>query len=243
MLGIRANLSRNSNGNYLQISVITFLGVEIPVMPQTSMGMRRRLEEWSPGLFMLAAVMFLLSAAVTVVDIAVGAEQFRLEWGQLTVGLGWLAGLVGLLGLYRILAQWNRWVVRGAALFVGVGLIGYAIMTAGLIAIVAGVPEATLEPLEPLFLPLMLFGSVLTFPLFGIGCVRSDRISSATGVLLIAQTAAFLVNALTPTPAMFVLVVVLVLMLINVGISRLRRADARLADQRAMTTRGKSTGG
>ncbi len=208
-----------------------------------AMSTHSRFERWSPRLFLLAGVMLLLSAAVTVVDLAVGAETFRLQWGQLTVGLGWMAGLLGLLGINGILADGNRWLARIRAVLVGIGFVGYAIMTAGLVAIVAGIPEGELAALEPIFLPMMLVGSVLPFPLIGIACIRSDRFPSAMGVLLIAQTVAFIVNALTPTPASFVLVVLLVLMLINVVVGWLLRGAVHRPGRSSVAPTSESAGG
>lgn len=186
----------------------------------------KSLERWSSTLFLIAGTMFILSAVITLIDIAVGAEQFRLQWGQVTVGAGWMAGLVGLLGLYPSLAITDRRLVRIGALLTAIGLIGYVIMTVGILAIIAGVPEADLTPLEPVFLPLMLLGSVLTFPLFGVAILRSDVYPRTVGFLLLAQTIVFVINALTPTPATFVFFVVIGLVLINTGVGYLLRTDS-----------------
>lgn len=192
-------------------------------MPRSESTVWGSLEQWSATAFLVAGVMFVASAAVTVFDIAVGAEQLRLQLGQATVGAGWIAGLVGLLGLYSGLVKTNRWLARAGAFFTAIGLVGYLIMTVGVLAIFAGVPEASLEPAEPVFLPLMLLGSVLTFPLFGVAILRSADYPQIVGLLLVAQTVVFVVNALTPTPATFVLVVLIGLILINLGVGYLLR--------------------
>lgn len=183
------------------------------------------LERRSATAFLVGGGMFLLSGAVTVFDIAVGAEQFRLQLGQATVGAGWIAGLVGLLGLYPELADWKRWAMRGGVAAIVLGLVGYVIMTAGVLAIYAGVPESTLEPLQPVFLPLMLIGSVLPFPLFGLAVLRSDRYRQGIGGLLIGQTLVFLANIVTPTPATVVLVVLVGLIIVNVGVGYMLRRE------------------
>lgn len=174
--------------------------------------------------------MFVLSAAVTAFDIVVGAEQLRLQLGQATVGAGWIAGLVGLLGLYPGLADRNRWLVRGGGVFTVVGLVGYLLMTTGVLAIFAGVPESDLKPLEPVFLPLMLAGSVLTFPLFGVAILRTDVHSRTIGLLLLAQTTVFVVNVLTPSSATVVFVVLIGFVLINVSLGYLLRNGGDFAD-------------
>lgn len=191
----------------------------------------RWLKRWRATAFLVAGVMFVASAAVTVVDIAVGAEQLRLQLGQATVGAGWFAGLVGLLGLYPGLVDRNRWLVRVGAVFVALGLVGYAILTVGVLAIFAGVPEGDLAPLEPVFLPLMVVGSVLTFPLFGVAILRTDGQSRTVGILLIAQTVVFVVNAATPTPATLVLVVLIVLLVVNFGVGYLLRTERVATDR------------
>lgn len=192
------------------------------------------LERWSPAAFLVAGLMFLLSAAITVVDIAVGAEQLRLQLGQATVGAGWIAGLVGLLGLYPGLVDRNRWLVRAGAVFCAIGLVGYAIMTVGVLAIFAGAPEGDLAPLEPVFLPLMLAGSVLPFLLFGVASARTDVYPRGVGALLLVQVAIFVANVLTPTtptPATVVLVVLVGLLLVNVGVGYLLRTGGGRTDR------------
>lgn len=188
------------------------------------------LERWRATAFLVGGAMFLASAAVTAVDIAVGAEQLRLQLGQTTVGLGWIAGLVGLLGMYPALADRSRWLLRIGLVFTVAGLVGYAIMTAGVVAIIAGLPEADLEPLEPVFLPLMLVGSVLTFPAFGIACLRADDKSRLVGLLLLAQTGTFLANILTPATARVVFLVLVGFVAINVGLGLALRSEHRGRD-------------
>lgn len=181
------------------------------------------LERWRATAFLIAALWFALSVSITAFDIVVGAEQVRLQLGQATVGAGWMAGLVGLLGLYPRLVDRQRSLVRVGLVFTVVGLVGYAIMTVGVLAIFAGVPEGDVQPLQPVFLPLMLAGSVLTSPVFGLAILRSDARSRLVGMLLVAQTLVFIANALTPTPATVVFVVLLGLLLINVSVGHLLR--------------------
>lgn len=195
-------------------------------MTRTGSTLWKSLESWSSVAFLLGGVAFLASAAITVYDIVVGAELFRLQFGQITVGVGWFCGLVGLLGLYRRLAEHRPWLVRAGAVFVAVGLAGYAIMTVGIVAIVAGVPESNLAALEPVFLPLMLLGSVLTFPLFAFASLLSDRGSRAVGVLLLTPTALFAVNVATPADATIVLVIVAGLAASHLAVGYLLRSGA-----------------
>lgn len=176
------------------------------------------LERWSGNAFLIGGVMFSLSAAITVIDIAVGAEQLRLQLGQATVGAGWIAGLVGLLGLYPGLVSRNRNLVRAAVVFVGLGLVGYVIMTVGVLVIFAGVPEEALSPLQPVFVPLMAVGTALPFPLFGFACFVSDARSRNLAVLLVTPTLLFVANVLTPATAEVVLLVLVGLLLANFAI-------------------------
>lgn len=201
------------------------------------------LEQWSATAFLVAGLLFVASAAVTVVDIAVGAEQLRLQLGQATVGAGWIAGLIGLLGLYPRHVDRDRWPVRVGAVFVAIGLVGYLIMTVGVLAIFSGVPESDLEPLEPVFLPMMLVGSVLTFPLFGLASLRVGNHSRAVGALLIGQTIVFGANVASPSSAEVVFVVLVALVLINLGVGYLLGdVSGRLDDENVDPSRDPSAG-
>lgn len=190
------------------------------------------LERWSGTAFLAGAAMFVLSAVITVVDIAVGVEQLRLHLGQVTVGLGWLGGLVGLLGIHRRLAERNRWLVRVGTFFVAIGLVGYVLVTVGFLATFAGAPESVVSSMEPVFVPSMLLGSVLTFPLFGVAVLRTDDQPRRVGLLLFGPTALFAANVATPSAAEVILVVIIGLVLVNAAIGYLLRRGSRLADSR-----------
>lgn len=212
-----------SNGTSVPIRANIVAPVYTSVMSREST-LLRSLEAWIGIVFLVGGVMFVASAAITVVDIVAGAEQLRLQLGQATVGFGWIAGLVGLLGLYPGLADRNPWLIRVGAVFVAIGLVGYLILTIGVLAIFAGLPEGDLDPLLPVFLPLMLAGSVLTFPLFGVASLRSDVHSRTVGLLLLCPTLLFAVNVLTPTtptPASLALVLVSGLALVHLAIGYL----------------------
>lgn len=117
-------------------------------MVQDDTNLWNSLERWRETAFLVGGVMFIASAVITIVDIAVGVEQLRLQLGQATVGAGWTAGLVGLLGLYSALVDRNRWLVRAGVALTVLGIAGYVIMTTAMLALFAGVP-ADREEREP----------------------------------------------------------------------------------------------
>lgn len=186
-------------------------------------GRWRKFERWSATAFLVGVVMFVVTAGFNAADVVGGSGHMRLPLKQAFVGAGWTAGLIGLLGMYPKLADRSRWLVRAGAVFTVIGIIGYAVMTVVSLAVFTGILEGSLDSFAPMFLPPVLVGSVLTFPLFSVVSLRSDALSRTLGLLLLGPSIIFVVNVLTPTPPSVVLGIVSGLSLVYFAIGyRLR---------------------
>ena len=140
--------------------------------------------------------MFAVAAAVVVVAIVAG------EWGRLALvaeafmGAGWVGGLVGLLGLYRALADRSRWLARAGVVFAVLGVVAFVVLVVVvLVAFAAGSRPESFPVPQVVILPGMLSGTVLAFVSFSVASLRSDIHSRAFGSLLLVPTALFLANA------------------------------------------------
>lgn len=188
------------------------------------------LERWSSTAFLVGGVMFVVTAGFNAADVAGGAGHTRLPLKQAFIGVGWTVGLVGLLGLYPDLVDRSRRLIRAGVVFTVIGILGYALMTVVSLAAFAGILESGLDSLAPAFLPPVLVGSVLTFPLFGAVVLRSGARSRALGALLLGPPLLFVANVLTPTPPSVVLGVVGGLTLVFFGIGYLLRTETAPSD-------------
>jgi hypothetical protein len=125
------------------------------------------LERWSARMFFWGAAIIAGGALVVLYDISHGTDVKGIL-GQVFVGVSWTAVLVGMLGLYPRLADLRPRLAKACAFFAGVGVLGYVVMTAVVLAGVAGLPESTIHALVPVFLPPVGIGSLLAFPLFAV---------------------------------------------------------------------------
>ncbi len=158
------------------------------------------LERWRAKLFLLAAVMLAINAVILFYDVIAGTE-LRLPLGQVFVGTGWTAALLGMLGLYRPLQEHRPWLARICALAAVIGVYGYAVMGVAFAAAVGGLPMDTVESYQIVFLPAVLVGTLLAFPLFAIAGLLTGAYSRTVSVLLAASPVIFVINVLTgPNP-------------------------------------------
>lgn len=195
----------------------------------------KSLERWSSKLFLLGAVILALNSGIVFYDVIEGTE-LRLPLGQVFVGTGWAATLLGTLGLYPDLVDRKPWLARASALFAAIGVIGYLVMAVIFAAAVAGLPESTVEALTPVFLPAVLAGTFLAFPLFGVTTLVTGARSRTVGVLLGAPAVIFVANVLSGPSAESIFVVLVALVLVYGSIGYLLRADGVSADQTSTPT-------
>lgn len=172
-----------------------------------------RLRELSPALFLLGAVIFAGNVVILAYDVATGAE-LRLPLGQAFVGAAWAAGNVGLLGLYSELVERKRWLTRAAAVCAVIGAVGYGVMGVVSLALFADLVAGSLDSLAQFFLPPVLVGTALSFPLFAIASLWTGVHSRPVGVLLFAPPAIFVANVASGPAPETILVVVVALALV-----------------------------
>lgn len=154
------------------------------------------LERWSPTAFRIAGAMFAVAAAVVVVAIVAGGWERLALMAEAFMGAGWIVSLIGLLGLYPVLATRRRWLARAGAVFAALGVVTWGVVVAvSLIVFAAGSRPDSFPVPQMVILPGMLSGTVLAFVAVSVATLRSDIYSRALGLLLLGPTALFLANA------------------------------------------------
>jgi len=165
-----------------------------------SSGITRRLEslgKWSAGLFLFGGVMFGISAALSLVAMVTGAVQSNMVLGEAFIAAGWIAPLIGLLGLYHVLADRSRRLVQAGLVFAVIGLVAFVFLAvASVVAFVQGL-EITEIPIPiAVLLPGIIAGSLLAFVSFGVAGLRSDVHPRTAGILMLVPPAIFVTNFL-----------------------------------------------
>lgn len=155
------------------------------------------LEARSPALFLLGGLMFGVSAALTVVALVTGAVQQSMVLGEAFIAAGWIAPLLGLVGLYPVLGDRQPWLARAGVLFAVVGLVAFvALAVASVVAFVQGLELTEIPIPVVVLLPGIIAGSLLAFVSFSLASLRSDAYASAVGLLLLVPSSIFIVNFL-----------------------------------------------
>ncbi len=155
------------------------------------------LERRSTKLFYTGGALFIIAAAFDVANIVVGVEDLRSGVGQAFIAAGWVAALIGLLGLYPKLADRSRWLVRAGGVFAVIGVVGFVGNgVTALVAFVREVPPQEAFPASVLVGTLIgvLIGAILAFVSFSIASLRSDVHSRTIGILLIVPTLFVITN-------------------------------------------------
>ncbi|WP_435064796.1 hypothetical protein [Halobaculum sp. EA56] len=203
-------------------------------MPIVSTQQWGSLEERSATAFLIAAAMFLVDAAL-VGGVIVAAGDRLMLLGQAFVAAGWVAGFVGLLGLYPELADRSRRLARTGLVFVAVGLVVFVVMGVASLVYFTGILSGDLSALVPVLLPGVVIGSVLGFLTFGAASLRSGAHSRGVGVLLVVLGLFPVVNILTGAAGVQSMVATLVIVL---GLSLVNAAVGyRLRSERDSTER------
>lgn len=199
-------------------------------MSETGVIPWKRLERLSVTMFLLGAGLLIINSGILVYDVIEGTE-LRLPLGQVFIGAGWAAVLVGMLGMYPRLADRRPWLARASALFAGIGIFGYTLMAVTHVAAVAGIPDSTLEPFVPVFFLPVLVGTFVAFPLFAATSLLTGAYSRPISILLVAPPVTFVVNVLTGPSAESILGVVVALVVVFATIGYLLRTDGGSVDR------------
>lgn len=137
-------------------------------------------EQWSPILFLVGGGLLVGHAAMSAVhaftDIATPPDVF--------VTTGHFVALVGLLGLYPVLANGTRRLARAAAAAGVVALVSWFVMTVVRFFELAGIVSSLGDALPETFFLVVLASTILTYVLFGVATLRIDR-SRTVGLLVL----------------------------------------------------------
>jgi len=154
-------------------------------------------EQWSANLFLFGGVMFAISAALTVVAMVTGAVQSNMVLGEAFIAAGWIAPLVGLLGLYPVLADRSTRLVQAGLVFVVIGLVAFVFLAvASIIAFVQSMEITEIPIPVVILLPGIIAGSLLAFVSFSAASLRSGAHSRTVGLLMLVPSAIFVTNFL-----------------------------------------------
>jgi hypothetical protein len=166
-------------------------------------GILESLERRRPTLFFLGGAMFVVSAALNGMQIVAGTERLSLTVGEAFIAGGWIAGLLGLLGLYPGLADRSRWLSRAGAVFAVIGVLAFVVLAVvSLYGFVAGSEPGTFPIPIVYFIPGVFVGSLLAFVSFSGATLQSDDHPRALSIFLLVPSAIFVTN-LFILPAIF----------------------------------------
>lgn len=155
------------------------------------------LERRSASLFVLGGLMFAVSAVLTVVAMVTGAIQPNMVLGEAFIAAGWIAPLLGLIGLYPALADRNPRLGRAGLLFALIGLVAFVFLAvASLVAFVQGLEITEIPIPVAVLLPGIIAGSLLAFVSFSIASLRSEAHARTVGVLMLIPSGIFVTNFL-----------------------------------------------
>lgn len=206
------------------------------------------LEGWSATAFLVAGVLFLVNVGILAILGGV-ADMLSLsrELGQVFVGAGWTAALIGLLGLYPGLADRSRWLARAGAACAAIGTVVFAAMAVVMFVFVTGIVNGDFATLVPIFLPGVFVGSVLGFVLFAAASLRAGVHSRAFGVLLLIPAVIVVTNILVGANGMGSLLstigIVVALVVVHSTIGYLlRTGGAHAGGERVASSSDPSTG-
>lgn len=157
----------------------------------------KTLEPWSARLFLIGGVMFGVSASLTVVAMVTGAIQSNLVLGEAFIAAGWIAPLLGLLGLYPALVERTPRLVKAGLVFAVIGLVAFLFLAvASIIAFVQGLQITEIPIPIAVLLPGIIAGSLLTFVAFSIASLKNEAYPRIAGLLMLVPSKIFVTNFL-----------------------------------------------
>lgn len=148
------------------------------------------------ALFVLAGASLVVFTVVTVAQALTSPDSYA-EAREFFRSVGFLFGLLGLLGLYRSLARRRSRIGGAGVLFVVLGVLGLSISAVWSLAQFAGLATTTLVPTVVL-LVLELLGVVLGYLAFVVATLRSDVYPRTLGLLLLVPVLVFAAGAVLP---------------------------------------------
>lgn len=152
------------------------------------------LDRWSARAFFVGGGMFGIAAVLSAYAMVTGEVRVHQYLGEAFIAFGWIGGLVGLLGLYRGVAERSRWLARAGGAFTVVGLMAFTVL--GVVSLVVFVTGGSIASMvHPALLLLgVILGSLLAFVTFSAATFRSDAHPRVASLLLLVPAAIFVVN-------------------------------------------------
>lgn len=164
----------------------------------------KSLERWSPRLYLVAGVVLVGYAALN------GAEAFTTAtFQQKVLEGGYVAGFLGLLGLYPSLDDRSPRLARVGAAAAALGLLAFFVFTIGNLAELVGLVSGNL-PGWTAFTFMAVVGFVVGYLTVGVAVLRSGTYSRTVGVLLLVPAViivlmiASIITGLTSPESVFV---------------------------------------
>lgn len=144
-----------------------------------------QLEHWSPTLVLAAGVLFVGHAAVR------GVEAFTSMPPPVDVfgPTGYVAAILGLMGLYSSVADRTPTIGRIAALTAVVTVPAWVLIAGLNFGEAAGILTPQIDVLPEGFFALVIVTTLLVYLLFGVACLNADRHTRTLGGLLLAPAA------------------------------------------------------
>jgi hypothetical protein len=144
-----------------------------------------QLEHWSPTLVLAAGVLFVGHAAVR------GIEAFTSMPPPVDVfgPTGYVAAILGLLGLHSSLADRTPTISRIAALTAVITVPAWVLIAGSNFGEAAGILPPPIDVLPEGFFVLVIVTTLLVYLLFGVACLNANRHTRTLGGLLLAPAA------------------------------------------------------
>jgi hypothetical protein len=138
-------------------------------MRLSNTAVRVSLERWSQTLFLVAGV--LVAGHATLLGVQAFTEMVTPP--DLFAPLGHLVALVGLFGLYPMLADRTPTLARAAAAVAAVPAVGWLVVFVGQVGELAGVLSPPTGVLPGVVFPVVIVSTILTYVLFGVTSLRA----------------------------------------------------------------------
>lgn len=140
------------------------------------------LERWGPSAFIVAGVLFVGHAVVR------GIEAFTASVPPADVfgPPAYVVALVGLFGLYPVLADRTPKLARIATVVAAIPALGWLVIAAWSVGEVVAIFPPQSDILPGVFFIVIILSTLLTYVLFGVASLRAEVHSQTVGVLLLA---------------------------------------------------------
>ena len=156
----------------------------------TSDGVLETLERRSATVFLVAGGLLAVFAVNTGLRTFVGQSSPLVQ--SLVAPVGFLVGVLGLLGLYPAVANRTPTSARAAGVLAGVTAAYWIVIVAGSLGDIVGVLPASEELFPLVFFFGVYVAMLLTYAVFGIVALRAGVPSRTVGLLVLGPAAMFL---------------------------------------------------